>query len=321
MVMDERDWKKVIDQMRKELMLVNERITRPDTPHELLYHYTGPDGLLGILNSGAFRLSHCQYLNDPEEVVAGSKLVDDTLAAVAANSGEESGQSWFARTAREQFRRSKLIDHDIFVGSFSELGDDLSQWRAYGANGSGYSIGMRAQVANKPAHMVDDAWLVKCSYDWEQNRIDIEEMVHWCANVFVKYLETYATQCKTFESAATELYEKISVPMLVAIAGRVIRHKSEHYKAEAEWRIYQVMAPDVRGVIRFRTSATGLIPFTEFRALDGDDRSTIERIYVGPSADQNLRVAAAKRLVAELGIDCQVEPSRIAYRGGGGRSR
>jgi hypothetical protein len=32
---------------------------------------------------------------------------------------------------------------DVYVASFTEEGNALSQWRAYGAQGGGYSVGIR----------------------------------------------------------------------------------------------------------------------------------------------------------------------------------
>lgn len=59
------------------------------------------------------------------------------LEASAKSAVPNSGEEHFISSASNVYRGAPLDHYDIFVASFSERGDDLSQWRAYGATGSG----------------------------------------------------------------------------------------------------------------------------------------------------------------------------------------
>ena len=46
-----------------------------DGSNSILYHYTKPEKLLSILESGIIRFSNALYLNDKEEVTYSYKLI------------------------------------------------------------------------------------------------------------------------------------------------------------------------------------------------------------------------------------------------------
>ena len=116
-----------------------------DIPPAVLYHYTSMEGLLGIVQSGKIRASDSRFLNDrtdstylfeilrtriPQRIInttgADRKYYEDLLAAL-----------------------EKTTIFDVFVASFSEDGDSLSQWRAYSPGGIGFSIGVEPKTLRR----------------------------------------------------------------------------------------------------------------------------------------------------------------------------
>src|SRR4051794_31261589 len=108
---------------------------------KVLYHYTSPAGLMGIIESHCVWASDIRYLNDVNEFSVAQK----TLATVL----EELRDRMSGETER---RVLKLLDitrisqwfeeerYRVFVSSFTEVGDLLSQWRGYCPAGAGYSV-------------------------------------------------------------------------------------------------------------------------------------------------------------------------------------
>jgi hypothetical protein len=106
----------------------------PDHEPTELFHYTTATGLLGILNSRTLWATEVPYLNDASEFRYAGELFDEAVSKL--NPGTLSLSGW---------KRVLSIDGvlDSFachVACFCEEGDLLSQWRAYGGNGTGYTL-------------------------------------------------------------------------------------------------------------------------------------------------------------------------------------
>jgi DUF2971 family protein len=143
-------------------------------PKGLLYHYTSAEGFLGIIRSGKIWATHVRYLNDSQEFV-------DCLSHLDAYVDELGGEM---RELAVRFLQSTLnlfsSNPGVFVVSFTddasantndEPGDRLSQWRAYCASGTGFSLGFDSRAIDGPGRgeMLGKgpylAYLHNCIYD------------------------------------------------------------------------------------------------------------------------------------------------------------
>jgi hypothetical protein len=109
----------------------------------VLNHYTSIASLLAILNSGHIWATHCQYLNDESEI----KNFRNFLGQLLRLANEQSAD--FKR--RHAPLLSSLLnevqnDTNVYIASFSSIGDDLTQWRAYCPSGAGVSIGFDSRA-------------------------------------------------------------------------------------------------------------------------------------------------------------------------------
>ena len=112
------------------------------TDDRLLYHYTDLDGLRGILSERSLRMSHSSTLNDPAELEYGKLLAIEVIEKLQVDSELQDVRE-FLRALIGQVRSIGNTIHDLFVTSFCEDGDLLSQWRGYTHLGSGYNLGFR----------------------------------------------------------------------------------------------------------------------------------------------------------------------------------
>jgi len=117
-----------------------------DNPPEQLYHYTTPQGLLGILGQHTLRATNVRYFNDPNELNYAAELVANVCEGLRSEYPKKSIEQKFLVDFPHHF--ASLVDekNDIYVVSFCENGDLLSQWRGYASNGSGFAIGFDTQA-------------------------------------------------------------------------------------------------------------------------------------------------------------------------------
>ena len=135
------------------------------TPPVVLYHYTTQRGLLGIINCQQIWATHHQYLNDFREFVHAKEMSRCEIQKQAAPRDVTRIQHTLDGKGFE--------DVSIFVASFSEDPDSLSQWRAYGGPTSGFSLGFRAGQMILPPRLT----IVKCIYEEDEQRKVIEALV------------------------------------------------------------------------------------------------------------------------------------------------
>lgn len=193
-------------------------------------------------------------------------------------------------------RIDRIRHASIYVSSFSEEGDKLSQWRGYCQDG-GYALGFR--------------------------RLDLEKHFHDCGFVFRKAVyglpkkEEVITKLRDlFENyrrrglapgMANQLDEYFSDYMLeISLAAPTFKHVG--FQEENEWRVYSgligwddsnVEVVPVRGALR---------PIYKFRLPDIKYEDgvladiALDTVRAGPGKDAELRLDAIRILMRRKGI-------------------
>ena len=103
-----------------------------EIPQKPLYHYTSQTGLLGIVRHREIWATNIHYLNDTAEFAHAIELVTTEFEN---RKGVSPKQDMFLAFLTKQLALFKHID--VYVCSFSEQGDLLSQWRGYCPSGNG----------------------------------------------------------------------------------------------------------------------------------------------------------------------------------------
>ena len=122
-----------------------------------LYHYTDFAGLVGITKSREFWLSDIHHLNDITELKDALDELRTILYPFIQNHDPSQQLMEEILNTAENFS-----EWGLFIGSFSEDHDVLSQWRAYCADG-GVSIGFVFEDLKKLAKE-NGFRLIKCIY-------------------------------------------------------------------------------------------------------------------------------------------------------------
>ena len=150
---------------------MNERKT---TSNDLLWHYTTPEGLTGIIESHSLWATDIFYLNDSAEFMHGINIARKIIKQkISLLDGDE-------KERLERFDTNLSFigpDHNrtIYVCSLSKTKDELSQWRAY-CRGGGFSIGFPDQGlvdAIQGQHFE----LKECVYDVSEQQRIINQLI------------------------------------------------------------------------------------------------------------------------------------------------
>lgn len=271
----------------------------------ILYHYTTRQPLLDIVTTRTLYASNIRYLNDSQELELAIKLmkeiIDDT--DLRQHDVNNDFKDW-AGTMLYFVER-----YDSFVSSFSENGDDLSQWRAYSGKTDGYAIGFTSSdlvLVRKPQTL----FLAKCIYEEEEHREQLRSIFMDAHNKL-----TYLIR----QGQSPQDARDVAVTMFVGgffVIAPTIKHRA--FMDEKEWRlIYPVFNVSDKKV-GFRNSGTMLVPYRRIKIAikSGEEISLpIATVVIGPHPHMDLEERAISGLLAVNGIpNVKIIPSEIPYR-------
>jgi hypothetical protein len=236
----------------------------------VLYHYTSAAGLLGILERRCLFASDVWFLNDASEVrYAQERMVERVREHLGAD------QPWLQELLEVSEAKPGWLD-DVFVTSFCEEPDLLSQWRGYAAGG--FAIGFAADGLAALGDGEGAPRLVQVDYGVESGRRRLRGLFEQLAD---------GGQYSGAER------ERLARTVLLPEMARV---KEPSFSEEKEWRLLVVEGRPER--ILFRVDAIGVAPYVEI-ALP--EPSPVREIVIGPAADQQLHRRGVEQLLARRG--------------------
>jgi hypothetical protein len=137
---------KILEQMERELPAV----LNTNLPDGIVYHYTDAFGLEGIVRKKQIWATHYRFQNDPRELKEGEDFVRELAKAMLVESGTPLERHLLLKSFLDDYEQMAVtkIVKDLYIASFTEARDDLSQWRAYGGRGGGYCIGVKMRLVD-----------------------------------------------------------------------------------------------------------------------------------------------------------------------------
>lgn len=302
-----------------------------NTP-KCIYQYTNIDGLKGILETKKWRATHYQYLNDGKEITYGDELLSSILFGRLSNmqSTDHLRQIYEELLGIKYNKKSILSawDDDLYLTSFSRKGDLLDQWRAYGSDGNGYSIGINPRkLLLRPSENAflfsrdEEFGFVKVIYDQKQQESIFSHLI----NSFEKVIRDIEN---SYQINLDNSFVRIAAKTLSEIIWQLtLFYKHSAFKNEQEWRVVKnkwgrnvlngVNQDALQGV-KFRTSNNQLVPYLELDFSSNENRNIlpIEKIILGPKHDQR-SLNSLKMYLESLGYAehiPELKISEIPYR-------
>jgi hypothetical protein len=306
--------KKVLDQMEREL-----HKPRPhDVPETPLFHYTDSNGLLGILRSKQVWATHHAHVNDTQEITVGERTVDAVAESILAKTAVDTPARWllenFVKLHKSDGQSLTKIT-GVYIASFSDRGNQLSQWRGYAAGGAGYSIGLR-EFRLPRADRVDAELaliLMKCEYDRDEFTRKVERVLTEVVDGFDAYVRAFGVNVDVFNAL---MFQAVSIA-LRRVALLIPALKNSQFEEEREWRLVAIPMPKHQHrIVQYRSGPNGIVPYIPIDLAEDGEPLKLEKIYVGPRQEPSIGVETASAFLASQGYDRLdlVEHSRIPYR-------
>lgn len=275
----------------------------------MLYHYTNFPGLLGILGSQSIWASSCSYLNDSTEFSHSLGFAKQIAGGIFENDDYLEAFGWQLRHGLES-----LAPEDLYVASFSEKGDLLSQWRGYCPSGAGVSIGFDRSALD--SYCTDHNYrFSKCIYDHEAQVLAISTMVQSCLEIYPKpsvsrgEYELLSSKDKvdcniTYRMRTAEGAESAQAESAIQMFSEKLFEVAPLFKnfgfhEETEWRIVAYRPSEEQ---KFRTGPSYLIPYIDIPFIKACGGEAIREIVIGPNPDQRRCAASIERLLSSKNL-------------------
>jgi hypothetical protein len=245
------------------------------------------------------------FLNDQREF----KVALDVAAGILEHRREEA-DTRFRRGLFEALRESliNVLNRHVYVASFSEEGDLLSQWRGYSPRASGYSIGFLTRRLEDAGRLDPSFFLVPCVYDHEKQ---VELMTSLVEDIVASADRDHEQQPDNRVGTYSKAFRGFGD--LMGIMGPTFKHAS--FEEEREWRIVSMPGAVDASVLEFRTGRYHLIPYCVFALEKPEVRLSISEVIVGPTPDSALALEAARMALARDSVHHEnVISSTIPYR-------
>jgi hypothetical protein len=273
---------------------------------EPLYHYTDLGGLLGIVKNHDLWLTHSRYSNDDEEITLGYRTAKDVIEQARKARNLRKNPDWLLYLDALGKCLDAPTTAGFYICCFCQADDLLSQWRSYGANGSGVCINFQWEGfdyvggADSPHGGLMRLW--KVYYDANKQRRILRKAIDYA---FEQPQNPTATPEERARQAAD--FIEFFIPTF----------KDYDFREEQEYRL--IFSPPPNCVIQpqFRPARGMLIPYYSLRELSGNPRPLpITSVRLGPSANKELNAESALMLLKNATyFNTRVEISDTPYRG------
>ena len=274
---------------------------------ELIYHYTDPAGLQGVIKDKCLRAGDVWFMNDTREALYGLEVIERAVDALAPASDHE------AAVRQEVIKQlAALEDQDDIVHSYiaclSKRGDDLSQWRAYGQP-RGYSIGFDSQTLRR---------ICPLTLEFDQPSYRVVEYDKKIQDGMV--IDRFRFMLQRLDDAGDPYNQPQAAARLCILDALLLVPAFKHpaFTAEEEVRLHVLHAPEngVRLDLDFSLGQIGLKPYVkiDLRDTGTDVMTAIREVIVGPQPNRAEVMRAVKQLLAVHKISAEVRPSEVPLR-------
>ena len=278
-----------------------------------IYHYTSPDGLMGILrpNHLTFRFTNANYVNDAsegEDVVKQYRFVCEEMLRekhisqefyAAIKDVRPNNKMLFPDEAASRNGEKHYSSHEVdaYICCFSLDSDSLPMWNYY-VKGNVYQ-GYNLEISNRFIHDIQASEPLveryKVIYDDKEKQQKIQ---HFLTAIYAKRAE--AERVQTIQDYIGIFLSKYRYVF-----------KNRHFEHEKEVRavIYRKKAMHQED-IKFRATNGLIIPYIE---LDFD-KHNLHRVTIGPLMEQAAACATLATFLRHSGYHPRIAMSGVPIR-------
>lgn len=260
------------------------------TPEAPIYHYTSPEGLIGILQNGELWASSIHHLNDSTEMDYAFQLLKTRLKE--RNVQLDEGRDKLFKAFKNWI--DSISSVNVFIGSFSRRPNLLSQWRAYCPPGGGYSIGFSYEDLHP--HLERQGFqLIKCMYSEQDQLALVDRYIAWA----LKEIKANSLDAKPEDELSALLggpARDIATTFLPIAAA----FKDPAFEEEGEWRIVSQVRKYTDAEVAFRPGTSFVVPYFKFKLSGSDAPMSFRDIYVGPTPHPEVARKSVQGLITRV---------------------
>lgn len=271
-----------------------------------LYHYTSQFGFLGIIQAGGVWASHTSFLNDSSECSHAFETAKEMVEAILDYDDYLDIFTFTLSSALEWADTPNL-----FITSFSEKADLLSQWRGYCPSGAGMCVGFDVQSIK--SYCAENGYrFEQCIYDRDSLSEKIRQLIDTCWCKFPHPPLGRAEFARLSPEQSVNFSHEYRMSVTVGehktqavgainwfceeLAQLAPLYKNEGFHEEAEWRI---VVKHPQSPLKYRAGISCLIPYVELKILQ--NKATLQEIFVGPNPDQSRCLKSARMAIETFG--------------------
>jgi len=268
-----------------------------------IHHYTDLRGLQGIVDNHDLWLTNSRYSNDDEESTHGYEIVRELIKEELEKPNPPERTDYLNELSRI-FTTPPA--EGVYICCFCEQDNLLSQWRSYGANGTGVSISFNpagfSYITGPDSPPSGLVRLWKVFYDRGVQQSIVRSAIDFALT---------DSPHKTIPERARQSAD--------AIQFFIPTFKNQDFAEEKEIRLIFTPFPNSPAKSQFRIARNMLVPYYSLRELTGSavpHPLPITGVRVGPSINKALNVESAQMLLSKAGyLAAAVESSDTPYRG------
>jgi hypothetical protein len=271
-----------------------------------VWHYTSGQALVPILTSGKLYATQVSCLNDTLEQRYFGDLVHAEVKQAALTNNDTRLTPLF------RVVEATLSDRDFsatwhFVTCFSEVEDDLGQWRGYGGGQCGYAIGFNLEAIMQalPVRRLG-AILLPMNYDIARQQVLVKDVIENAKRFFLDGLNRYPNA------------EKWAAEFVAAFAWELdifaCLFKHPKFAGEHERRIVTALADTDLPSLTFIQKNTLLARHLPLDLRMTNGKLPITRVVIGPGPAQRVTQVSVGTLLKQQGYDVPIEMSSVPYR-------
>jgi len=289
--------------LRETLDKIPKHILESYCPVTPVCHYTTGAGLHGILSTGEFWASRVDYTNDPLEL----KFVYDQFTKTIRSPRFPHVQAYWQKlnSGLHSTGGPDKVKHETYIVSFSEIEDDLSQFRGYCNDGMGYCLRFDPKKLIETINRVVNAYTgLGGSIEWRRVIYGIEDLKPILDEVAQCCENALSDMKASGNSNLQEVAYAIGIDCHRVIYSMAAIFKQGGYSSEREVRLIThspflnagVMDPKFSERIEVRMRGDLPVPYVPL-GLDKSNKSSretitdwmqkcgITKIIVGPKID------------------------------------
>jgi hypothetical protein len=270
----------------------------------ILWHYTDADGFYGIVTTNKLHLSDARFLNDRTERTYGTGVVLSVLERLQKLTSNAA-----LHAVQEELRKPHTTN--LFICSFSERSESMSQWERYADRGFGYCLGfskseIARSISEKPIELRRMIYSVRRQKAMLQ--IEIE-----------KLLQEYGLTA----GGSRQRSQRAMYALVVALALEelALQLKNPDFREEREWRlIRELRQRSVKSpadpLLKFANRGHLVKPHIEMmlpsRSTTVHSRLPLVSVVCGPKLERDVAIASATYFLAENGYHVPVKHSALS---------